>query len=134
MPNGLCGKAGCDAPLASAQSSYCRPHRQEWERAYQWKKSPNGLASERRRKFRKMYGLTIEQAESILAQQGGVCAICGAVPKPWQMDHDHASGAMRGVLCRPCNSLLGMARDDTAVLLRAVSYLSAGGSGFVPAI
>lgn len=47
---------------------------------------------------------------AVLAAQGGVCALCGLPVRPGDPavgDHDHATGQMRGVLHRSCNSLLG---------------------------
>ena len=61
--------------------------------------------------------------ESILAAQGGVCAICGEVPKRAALDHDHKSGEVRGVLCSPCNSGMGMFRDRPLNLEKAAIYL-----------
>lgn len=50
--------------------------------------------------------LSDAEREALKADQGGVCAIC-AEPRPLVVDHDHASDAVRGLLCVPCNSALG---------------------------
>lgn len=74
----------------------------------------------------KVYGLGEGQYRKILAFQGGRCWICqratGAT-KRLAVDHDHKTGKVRGVLCGPCNQLLGHVRDDPEVLLRAARYL-----------
>lgn len=66
------------------------------------------------------------------AAQGFVCAICLRTPepfkrkrltRPWHIDHDHATGAVRGILCGTCNVGLGAFRDDVESLRRAVAYL-----------
>lgn len=65
----------------------------------------------RKSDLRRKYGITPEQYDAILATQGGCCAlfeICGST-KPggkgiWQVDHDHATGRIRGLLCHTCNS------------------------------
>lgn len=76
----------------------------------------------------KVYGITIEQYDELLALQGGRCAICRqrAVSKRLAVDHDHASGAVRGLLCSRCNhDLLGAAHDDVRYLWAALHYLMA---------
>ena len=54
------------------------------------------------------------------------CEICGISRTPQRrlgFDHDHVTGAIRGVLCGKCNSGLGMLNDDLVLLERAVQYL-----------
>ncbi len=63
--------------------------------------------------------------------QGGVCAICeqpetaqrSGRAKWLAVDHDHGTGAVRGLLCSNCNPMLGYAKDDPALLRAAASYL-----------
>jgi hypothetical protein len=74
------------------------------------------------------YGLTVEIYETMLAAQGGVCKICGGGPNGkavgrLHVDHDHATGRVRGLLCYLCNKMLGLARDRAEVLDRAAAYL-----------
>ena len=45
------------------------------------------------------------------------------IPKP-SIDHDHATGLIRGALCWPCNKLLGFAKDSIERLTQSISYLS----------
>lgn len=71
------------------------------------------------------YGLTGEDYEALSANQDGRCAICVQVPEDHRLyvDHCHAGGKVRGLLCRPCNSGLGSFRDDPALMRQAISYL-----------
>lgn len=75
------------------------------------------------------YGLTPEGYERILAAQGGKCAICRRLPKPgknFNVDHDHKTDAVRGLLCFFCNRiLLGRRREDAGLHLAAYLYLAA---------
>lgn len=48
----------------------------------------------------------------ILAKQGGLCAICTLPCKKPCLDHDHATGAIRGVACSGCNALLGKLENN----------------------
>ena len=79
----------------------------------------------RHRRLADRYGLTVAGLEAIIAAQGGRCAICGEAPDTGpQVDHDHATGAVRGVLCTPCNTGLGHFRDSGERLLSAAAYLA----------
>ena len=72
------------------------------------------------------YGITADEYQLILDAQGGRCFICqratGATRK-LSVDHDHVTGLVRGLLCRPCNKMLGHARDDSKMFDRAAGYL-----------
>jgi hypothetical protein len=71
------------------------------------------------------YGITSADYELILARQGGCCAICAREPRyNLDVDHDHKTGAIRGLLCKLCNRrLLPAARDDIQTLRWAIRYL-----------
>jgi hypothetical protein len=70
------------------------------------------------------YGIGADEFDELVVQQGGVCAICGR-PDPEHVDHDHETGAVRGILCFNCNGGLGQFRDSIDSLLTAASYLEA---------
>ena len=70
-----------------------------------------------------LYGLTHDQYVAMFAAQGGRCAICASPHAKLHIDHDHATGQVRGLLCRACNHLLGNARDDADLLTQARFYL-----------
>lgn len=74
----------------------------------------------------KTYGITSEQYWELYEAQGGHCYICeratGAT-KLLAVDHDHVTGFVRGLLCGPCNKILGHARDDAEMFWRAREYL-----------
>jgi hypothetical protein len=82
--------------------------------------------------LRKSFGLSVEDYDALLASQGGVCAICGKhpndAPKRFHVDHDHATGAVRGILCHTCNQGLGQFKDDVARMRAAVAYLERFGA------
>jgi hypothetical protein len=77
-------------------------------------------------RFRR-YGLTPEEYEAMLAEQNGVCAICKRPPIAGNslcVDHDHMTGRVRGLLCSPCNVVLGHWGDDPQIARHAAEYLS----------
>lgn len=71
-------------------------------------------------------GITNEEYDSIIAAQGGACAICAvALPtgRGRHLDHDHVTGRVRGILCGPCNIGIGNLRDSAAIVGAAHRYL-----------
>lgn len=79
------------------------------------------------RNLKRLYGITLEEYEAMLLKQGGVCAICGLTERvegrALAVDHCHATGAVRGLLCSACNIALGKFEDDTERLRKAITYL-----------
>ncbi len=72
------------------------------------------------------YGLTVDEYDAQVVQQGNCCAICGKQPKPGKVlvvDHDHKSGKFRGLLCMNCNSGIGNLKDDPELILLALAYM-----------
>lgn len=70
------------------------------------------------------YGLDEDAFRAMHDEQNGVCAICERREK-LVVDHDHATGKVRGLLCHSCNMTLGRAEDDTERLRRMIDYLEA---------
>ena len=67
--------------------------------------------SDRKSHLKRKYGLTLEAFDELLAAQGGGCAICGK-PDADNVDHDHETGRVRGILCFNCNIAIGQFDDD----------------------
>jgi hypothetical protein len=77
------------------------------------------------------YGLEPGEYDRMLKAQGDGCAICKqpcARERRLSVDHCHATGRVRGLLCQNCNAAIGMFKEDVALLYRAVEYLSGGGA------
>lgn len=74
------------------------------------------------------YGLTKNEYQTLLDVQAGRCAICDAATadvlgRRLVVDHDHGTGAVRGLLCSACNSGLGHFQDNPVLFRKAISYL-----------
>ena len=116
--------------------------RAEWDRHYgrnreriqannkAWKEAnPDKMRAIHRRRALAKYGITPNEYDAMFAEQGGGCAICAAEPgskrnhlKPnLAVDHDHVTGAVRGLLCLSCNGALGVLGEDN--LRSAMEYL-----------
>lgn len=70
----------------------------------------------------RLYGITLEQQEGMKISQDGKCAIC-LEEKKLVVDHCHASGRVRGLLCHSCNKAIGFLKDDMDRIARAIDYL-----------
>jgi len=104
----------------------------------EWRKKNPDYEKERYRKSKKQtrerhlvrkYGVTLDDYNKMLEVQGGKCAICGRTEDTQHndvlhVDHCHKTGAVRGLLCRGCNHVLGHMKDDVENLRRAIDYLS----------
>ena len=83
---------------------------------------------ERMRDFQRKwtFGLPLGEYDRMMEVQGGGCAICGTPPNnsSLDVDHDHATGRVRGLLCRACNVGIARFRDDPKRLKTAIAYLT----------
>lgn len=89
------------------------------QRRYRENNPGKCLASQRRSK----YGISEDQYNALFATQGGRCAICQDSLDAPHVDHDHVTGAVRGLLCGHCNKAIGLLRDDPKAAARAAAYL-----------
>lgn len=91
------------------------------DRYAKWRaKDPRGV---HRINIKRLYGLSLEDWDRMVIQQGGRCAICNLPAPALNVDHCHVSGTVRGLLCELCNKGLGLFKDNPAYLLEAVQYL-----------
>lgn len=75
--------------------------------------------------LRRNYGVERDEYLRLLEEQGGLCAICGDPPgqRELSVDHHHATGFVRGLLCDRCNHGLGLFKDNPDRLMAAIDYL-----------
>lgn len=76
----------------------------------------------------KNYGITVEQYDDMYQMQQGRCGICtrhsSEFKRRLHVDHDHATGQVRGLLCTRCNPGLGYFGDSVTKLEMAITYLT----------
>jgi Recombination endonuclease VII len=109
---------GRNAASQTGRTSYCKPcHNARGRRAKEL------VGGERTYHLRRRYGITAEEADAMLASQGGLCAVCRSAPAQ-HVDHDHVTGKVRALLCFNCNGGLGQFKDDPGLLRAAAEYVS----------
>jgi Recombination endonuclease VII len=97
--------------------SYCKPCHNA-----RGKLAKEKVGGSRTYHLTRRYGITAAEADHMLRNQDGSCAICRAAPAA-HVDHDHATGAVRALLCFNCNGGLGQFKDDPHVLRAAAEYV-----------
>lgn len=107
--NGVCWLPGCTQPASHKRSGLCETDRR------------------RERSMVFSYGIGWQERQKIAESQGHACAICGKPDDPvsdaLHIDHDHATGFVRGLLCGSCNRAIGLLRHDSKALWSAILYL-----------
>lgn len=115
-------------------SEYRKEQRRKGTKAYEREKQANRV-----RRLRVTYGLTAADHEALVIAHGNRCAICRQVEtrtknsriKSIAIDHDHATGLVRGLLCHMCNTGIGCFKDSPELLKAALRYIH-GEQRFTP--
>lgn len=85
----------------------------------------------RRARLRLKYGISEEVYNQMHQDQNGCCALCGrpetktirGVVYRLAVDHNHATGKVRALLCNACNNAIGGLQDDPGLLRKAADYI-----------
>lgn len=126
-PHKLCPGCGEVKKL----EAFCRNRRSKDGRATYCKPCHNKRGRETRKRLyggsryhhlKRRYGITPAEVDEMIRQQGGLCAACRKRPAT-QVDHDHKTGRVRGILCLNCNAALGAFKDDPRIVWAAIEYL-----------
>ena len=121
----LCGECGEIVPYKGGQRpKWCSKHRRERDRKA-W--SNGGFREHQLARYERVYGLNVD---AITELDFTHCQLCNAGPSLGKngkrclvVDHDHKTGAFRGILCRQCNAALGMLNDDPVLIRKLLVYL-----------
>jgi hypothetical protein len=93
----------------------------------EWYRNRRHLA--RAHKLKTKYGISRSDYSALYKKQKGRCAVCGAKPhrkrQSFDVDHDHRTKRVRGLLCHRCNPALGLFKDNPKLLRKAAAYLEA---------
>jgi hypothetical protein len=110
-------------------SARCKPCHQQYKR-----ESSTTPRNRKAEKLQLRYGLTYEQWEKMREAENYSCMICGIteaeIDKKLDVDHCHSSGKVRGILCNPCNNMLGNARDNPDILAAGAAYMRENANGY----
>ena len=96
---------------------YAKASKKHWEKLSENKRHSRWL---------NRYGITKNKYEEMYKLQNGLCLICKQQCSSGQnlsVDHCHKTGKVRGLLCKKCNSALGMLNDDISYFENAIAYL-----------
>ena len=135
-----CRYCGKDKPLTEFYNSKNREKFSKknmckscsYKKFKKWRDNIDSKTYDHVRNLKRNYGLSKKQYEKLFTLQNGVCAICGLsetkVMKTGQIyrlsvDHCHITEKVRALLCCKCNSILGLAHDDTLLLAKCIGYL-----------
>lgn len=129
---------GTNRSRKDGKSAYCkscvRRKSLAWNRANRERRLAVGLAHYHRhageyrdKKRLRKFGISPEEYDRILEEQGGVCAICSLEQhepgRPLHVDHCHSTDSVRGLLCGNCNRGIGIFKDDAERLRSAAAYV-----------
>ncbi len=106
--------------IAARQSAYYRANKERTNE------------TRRERDLRNKYGISSEDYARMLFRQDFRCACCktskpGGHGERFSVDHDHATGKVRALLCFRCNTVLGHIEEDSDVLVAVMDYLEKHG-------
>jgi len=108
--------ASRDKPARLCRSCHAESARHSYARARQ---------KNIRKQIIRDHKITEERLQQLERQADGLCMICKSPPesKPLCLDHSHATGEVRGLICNRCNSGLGYFKDSAELLRAAAEYL-----------
>ena len=146
MTSKVCTKCGLEKPVAEFGKHKdapdglrysCKPcfnqRSKSWRRRnpeYQKEWSKNNRHRHKNAQLKYKYGITEADYKKMLQAQNYSCKICGLADSQQRhglhVDHCHATGKIRGLLCRRCNTALGFCEDNIDVLANMIKYLIGG--------
>lgn len=116
-------KSICKECYAKYASTWRKAHKEKHnENQSKYRKSAEGKNA----LYLRRYGITIKDYEELLEKQNFSCRICKqpvSSIRRLDVDHDHKTGHVRGLLCNKCNQAIGLFQDNPKLLIEATDYL-----------
>jgi hypothetical protein len=96
------------------------------QRRWRERNPENAKKRNRDNEYRRKYGISLEQYDEMLMAQDGVCAICATscdTGMNLAVDHCHDTKKVRGLLCKNCNTAIGLLKEDVENMNKAINYI-----------
>lgn len=123
---------GCANQQQASAADYRRANAESIQSKHQewWENNPAYRQQVRDAQLKRTYGVTAAEYDAEVAKRFGRCDVCGEVPNARGtnglslcVEHDHATGEVRGYADRDCNTMIGGAKDDPVRLAMGIVYL-----------
>ena len=117
-------KARCKVCISKYQKEGYKKLSEEVKQDRRKKNPCNNFEWRKTHRLKSRYGLTTEDFSAMILEQQNKCKICGLDMKDPQVDHNHDTGKVRALLCRPCNTSLGMLKEDPQTIRNMLNYIN----------
>ena len=121
-----CGEKDDGTNFYQSSWSYCKECTRKRNREQYAANKEQYKRRARNAELKRLYGITLDQYEEMLAAQDYKCAVCGGNSK-WgklSVDHNHNTGKVRGLLCEKCNRAIGLLNDNAELAYKLGEYLA----------
>lgn len=94
-----------------------------------WRRDPGNADRILDRRLQYLYGIGLHEYRAMVERQNGLCGICHRRPSRDRLvvDHNHKTGAVRGLLCNLHNRSIGLLGDDSLIISASLGWITAGG-------
>jgi hypothetical protein len=120
-------KSGLSSWCKACKIKYTKPYPGRKEYCKNWAKSPIGKLSKKKYRLKRYFNLTIEQYNEMRKNQNYCCGTCGKseleAGRALDLDHNHTTGKVRGLLCNLCNQTIGLVKENIDILNKIIDYL-----------
>jgi DNA repair exonuclease SbcCD ATPase subunit len=98
--------------------------RKEWDEKYKGSCPAQYARTQKNCWLKRNYGMTVDEFEQRKAAQDNRCPVCGETfTDTPHVDHCHATGKVRKLLCGQCNKALGLLKDNPVAFRNAAAYI-----------